>query len=173
MSVTIVISVVSDNHPGIIEPISKILSTYNSNWIDSNMISLEGKFSGIISAQVPDQHVDQVIADLDDLNTEQLKVFVDKIVADITSKQHEMTLELIGQDRVGIVRDITQVLARHDINILKIHTECSEASMSGENLFSANIRISVPDDDKIKTVQDDLHDLANELMVDIIFSEDK
>ena len=44
-------------------------------------------------------------------------------------------LELVGNDRLGIVRDITRVLAEQGVNLESLLTEVAPASMSGELLF--------------------------------------
>ena len=79
----------------------------------------------------------------------------------------EVTLELVGQDRPGIVHDISEILTRHGVNVQELDTECQSASMSGEMLFLAKARMQIPADTSIERLRRELEDLANELMVDI------
>lgn len=51
---------------------------------------------------------------------------------------------MVGQDRPGIVREITQALTALDINVEELATECVSAPMSGEPLFQAKAKILVP-----------------------------
>jgi glycine cleavage system regulatory protein len=73
----------------------------------------------------------------------------------------------VGQDRPGIVHEITEVLAQHGVNVQELETTVQSASMSGESLFIAHARIFVPPEVDLSRLQDELEDLANELMVDI------
>jgi glycine cleavage system regulatory protein len=79
----------------------------------------------------------------------------------------DYSLELVGQDHPGIVHDITEVLARHGVNVQELETTVQSASMSGESLFIAHASIRVPQEADMDQLQDELEALANELMVDI------
>jgi glycine cleavage system regulatory protein len=83
----------------------------------------------------------------------------------------EFTLDLVGQDRPGIVHDISEILARHHVNVQELDTECQSASMSGEMLFLAKARLLVPAQTSIGQLRRDLENLANELMVDITLDD--
>jgi glycine cleavage system regulatory protein len=82
-----------------------------------------------------------------------------------TAREH--SLELVGQDRPGIVHEITEVLADFDVNVQELETTVQSASMSGESLFMAHARIFIPPEVDMEKLQAELEDLANELMVDI------
>ena len=53
------------------------------------------------------------------------------------------TLDLVGADRPGIVREITEVLAAHGVNIDRLRTEARDAPMSGGRLFEAHAVLEV------------------------------
>lgn len=168
MSTSIVLTVISDDRPGIVESLSQTLAAHGGNWVESSMLSLAGKFAGILMATVPDDQAQALIADLQALAASGLQIVVER--TDSMSRPpgaREFSIELVGQDRPGIVRDITRILSRQHINVEELETECQDASMSGESLFIANARILVPAEASLEKLQDELEDLANELMVDI------
>ena len=70
-------------------------------------------------------------------------------------------------DRPGIVREITDVLAAHAVNIDTLRTETRDAPMSGGRLFEAVATLEVPADADVGALRVALEKLANELMVDI------
>ena len=78
-----------------------------------------------------------------------------------------VALELVGQDRPGIVHEITEVLARHAVNVQELETTVQSASMSGESLFLAHAHVKVPPTADMEWLRAELEELANELMVDI------
>ena len=80
-------------------------------------------------------------------------------------------LTLVGQDRPGIVREISHVIARHGVNIEELETECSSAPMSGETLFSANARLFIPQDCDVANLRADLELIAADLQVEIRFEK--
>jgi len=55
-----------------------------------------------------------------------------------------VALEVVGQDRPGIVREITRALSAQGVNVEELATECVSAPMSGEMLFSARAKLQLP-----------------------------
>jgi glycine cleavage system regulatory protein len=168
MSTSIVLTVVSEDRPGIVETLSELLADHDGNWTESSMLSMAGQFAGILLASVPDQQADAFVEGLAKLKSEGLQIVAQRSgPAPISAKEQEFTLDLVGQDRPGIVHDITQILAKHQVNVQELETTCQSASMSGESLFLAHARLLIPDEASVNELQDELEDLANELMVDI------
>jgi len=172
MNASVVLTIVCDDRPGIVEALSQVLQDHGGNWAESSMLSLAGKFAGILLASLPPQQVESFMHALHGLQSEGMQ-----IVAQSTSERRslggmrEFTLDLVGQDRPGIVHDISEILARHQVNVQKLDTECQSASMSGEMLFLAKARLLVPAKTSIGQLRRDLENLANELMVDITLDD--
>ena len=168
MSSSIILTVVSDDRPGVVKSLSELLAEKGGNWTESSMLSLAGKFAGILLASVPDKHADSFIEGLKALEKEGMQIVAQRSGSgSVASGKREFTLDLVGQDRHGIVQDITRILAGHQVNVLELETHCQSASMSGENLFLAHARLMIPTDASLDDLQDELEKLANELMVDI------
>jgi glycine cleavage system regulatory protein len=64
------------------------------------------------------------------------------------------------------------VLAEFNVNVDKLNTEVTEASMSGEILFNAAVRLRIPESCDLTGLQESLERMANELMVVLIFRND-
>lgn len=172
MSTSIVLTVVSEDHPGIVESLSELLAEHGGNWTESSMMSMAGQFAGILLASVPDQQAEAFVDGLVVLESEGMQIVAKRSnPASKTIAEREFTLDLVGQDRPGIVHDITRVLAKHRLNVQELETHCQSASMSGESLFLAHARLLVPGDASVDDLQDELEELANELMVDIKLEE--
>jgi glycine cleavage system regulatory protein len=82
-----------------------------------------------------------------------------------------MTLELVGQDRPGIVREISHALALHKVNIEELHTETRSAPMSGDLLFHARATIRVPPSCSTQQLRTALEKIASDLMIDLSLGE--
>jgi glycine cleavage system regulatory protein len=136
------------------------------------MMTLAGKFAGILLAQVPENRVDSLLRVLESLEIGGMEIVAQR--SDAAAKPEgtrEFSIELVGQDHPGIVHDITAVLARLGINVLELETTVQSASMSGESLFIAHAKILVPDEVPLEQLRDEMEELANELMVDIELEE--
>ena len=55
-----------------------------------------------------------------------------------------LALEVVGNDRPGIVRDVARVLAEHGVNIEELTTGVVSGSFSGETLFRATAFVARP-----------------------------
>ena len=168
MSTSIVLTVVSDDHPGVVEALSNVIASHGGNWTESSMMSLAGKFAGILLVQVPTERTDDFISALDALESQGMQIVAQRSdSAANTDAAREYSIDLVGQDHPGIVHEITEVLAKHGVNVQELETTVQSASMSGESLFMAHASLFVPAEADLEKLQDELEDLANELMVDI------
>jgi len=170
MKTPIVLTVISDDHPGIIKIVSEALQEHGGNWSQSSMSSLAGQFAGILLASVPEENAAACLATLAGLESQGIQITArvcgDESAVESTS---EYTLELVGHDHPGIVHDITTVLASHQISIHDLETNVEGASMGGGELFKANALLQVPAGADVEALENELHDMANDLMVDIRF----
>ena len=168
MSTSIVLTVVCDDRPGIVEGLSQLLGDHHGNWAESSMMSLAGKFAGILLLRLPSTRVDAFMAALERLEADGMQIVAQRCgSAGSGTPARVYSLELVGQDHPGIVHDITDLLARRGVNVQELETSVQSASMSGESLFLAHAEIHVPEEVPMEELQQELEDLANELMVDI------
>lgn len=168
MNTSIVLTVVSDDRPGIVEALSDVLAGHGGNWTESSMLSLAGKFAGILLAEVPSENAEGFVSALAALDADGIKVLAESSTGAVQDENARyVSLELVGQDRPGIVHEITEVLARHAVNVQELETTVQSASMSGEMLFLAHAKVFIPSETDVDSLQDELEALANELMVDL------
>ena len=168
MTKAIVMTVVSDDRPGIVEKLSKLVEDHDGNWTESSMMNLAGKFAGIVLVHLPAEQEQGFLKAVSALGDSNMDVVAR--VADMPTAAEEMSdfsMELVGQDHPGIVNDITSVLAANGINVRELETTVQSASMSGESLFVAHLQLQIPATADLHALQDELEELANELMVDI------
>ena len=74
--------------------------------------------------------------------------------------------ELVGQDRPGIVHEVTAVLAGLGVNIEDFATRTEMGPWSAERLFRATARLTVPANTSPDEVQAALEAISGEIMVD-------
>lgn len=173
MNKTLVITVLATDRPGIVHTLSETLRAHNANWVDSRMANLADKFAGLVHISVPTDQLDALKAKLQALHDadNQLHILMEEANDTVDADERELTLELIGADRPGIIDDITGALAKLGVNINELETEQREASMSSEILFWANITLGLQPNISNDDVQDALEALQDQLMVDIEFGQ--
>jgi len=172
MNTSIVLTVIANDQPGVIHTVSKVLHKYGGSWSQSSMSSLAGQFAGILLASVPAENANTCLDELHGLESKGLRVIAhvsDKV--SVTENSHEYALDLVGNDRPGIVHDITTLLANYSVNVQNLETSVESASMGGGELFRAKAQLIVPVSADIDALEDELEQMANDLMVDISFEK--
>ncbi len=167
MKKSVVISVLGEDSPGLVEKLSKLIVSYDGEWVESRMASLAGKFAGILRVDIPEKNIQAFEQALTQKASLGLKVIFEACNPLNKSTELEFRIELIGQDQPGIVHRISSELAKLNASVDELHTEVIEASMSGEHLFKAELNVHVSDQTSSAKIRQVLEDLANELIVDI------
>ena len=168
MLTSLVITVIGPDRPGIVSAISDKAVEFGANWTDSLMANFAGQFAGIVQLQVPVGHCDALMAALRTLDSPGMRVAVAKGEAgESTVAARRLILDLVGNDRPGIIHSISSQLARRGISIEKLKTEVVSGAWSGEQMFQMNARLLVPTSLDTYELRSGLESLANELMVDI------
>lgn len=172
MATSLVVTFVGPDKPGLVELLSRTIAAHGGNWLDSRMCSLAGQFAGIVLARVPEVNASPLRLALTELHAAGLKVLVEQASGEEPgSRDRMLRLELIGQDRPGIVRDVSRVLREQAANIEELHTETVSGAMSGETLFKARADIRLAPETTLAQLRGALEALANDMMVDIALRE--
>lgn len=168
MAVFVIIAVLGEDRPGLVELMSQAIAESGGNWLESRMARLAGKFAGILRASIPDAEAEALGVTLHELEAHGLRMMVEWSASDEPEPASNLIqLDLIGPDRPGIIREISHALAERGVNIDALHTDSVSAPMSGEPLFKATALIRTPADVAFNALQAQLDHLAHELMLDI------
>ena len=167
MQIPLVMTVIGHDRPGLVELVASVVADHGGNWLESRMCRLGGEFAGILRVRVPAANELRLRAALAGLAGRGLNVLVQQDPDEATGGTATAQLELVGQDRPGIVRQISAALAAHGVNVEELHTECASAPMSGEPLFKATARLRVPAQCDTTALRTELERIAADLLVDL------
>jgi len=172
MAVHLVLTAIARDKPGIVETLSQTVSAHGANWLGSRMAHLAGEFAGIVEVSVPEDAAPALDQALRALEGAGIRVQVTESTAgDGEGRNRTLLLDLVGNDRPGIVREIAQALARRGVSFDELTTGCESAPMSGEVLFRATARLQVPESVTVEDLGDELERIAADLMVDLKLDE--
>jgi len=170
MSTYLVLTVIGDDRPGLVGELSAVISAHQGNWLESSMAQLAGKFAGIVEVSVDSGNAAALRNALGQLAG--LKVTVESAVARKSAMTgRRLKLALVGHDRIGIVREVSQVLAHHAVNVESLDTHISSAPMSAAVLFHAVAELTAAPDLDVDALTAELERISNDLMVDITLDE--
>jgi glycine cleavage system regulatory protein len=166
----LILTAIGDDRPGLVGELSATISAHQGNWLESSMSHLAGKFAGIVKVAVPDDKAEALRAALTKLSG--LKVTAESSAPQKSAVAARLLkLSLVGHDRIGIVREVSQVLARHAVNVEDLSTRTASAPMSAEIMFHADIELRAGADLDVRALTADLERISNDLMVDINLDE--
>jgi glycine cleavage system regulatory protein len=165
MNTNLILTVIGDDRTGLISELSAVISAHQGNWVESAMSHLAGKFAGIVRVAVPKANEVALQTALSGLTG--LIVNAESSGETVPSKGRRLKLSLVGHDRIGIVREVSQVLARHAVNVEELTTRTASAPMSAEILFYADAELLAGPDLDTRALAADLERISGELVVDI------
>lgn len=179
MAKTLVLTFIANDRPGLVERLSQTVAEQGGNWLDSRMAHLAEKFAGIARVEIATDKVATLKEALAALEKEGFHLTVEEagLPAEKPGKKPAMeppppegalyTLDLVGPDQPGILRDITRCLAERGVSVEDMETDIREAPMSGGLMFYAEAQVRVPPGLGGDELRDALEALAGSLMVDI------
>jgi glycine cleavage system regulatory protein len=171
---SIILTLVGPDRPGLVSRLSEQVAACGGSWLESRMAHLAGQFAGIVRITLDDAKIDALTASLEPLSTAGLQVHIQPGADHHTAPSDPLlSLELVCQDRPGLVRDVTKILAASGVNIEELTTNIDSGSFSGETLFHAQARLHVPAAIGTEALRRDLERLGNDLMVDFKLTEPK
>jgi glycine cleavage system regulatory protein len=171
MQIHLVLTVIGRDRPGLVSAVSDTIAAGGGNWLDTRLASLSGQFAGMILVAVASEKADALIASLRALEARGLRLIVERADGQAPVAGRIVSLDLIGLDRPGIIRDISQVLAAKEVSIIELDSELVSGAFSGEAMFKAHARLAPPAGLALDDLRQSLEALANELMVDLALDE--
>lgn len=160
-----VLTCIGQDRPGLVNAIAQTIAATGGNWLESRLEHLAGQFAGIVLIRIAPEQMQPLTAALQSLPG--LSVTIAPGSAAPAPPFEPLTLELVGQDRPGIVRDVTQALTKLGVNIEEFSSAIESAPFTGEDMFHATLTLGLPAHVPSEQVRAVLERLADEIMVDL------
>lgn len=166
---TLILTVAGADRPGLVAAVADVVDAHGGNWENSSLAELAGTFAGVIEVSVPDERTDELQSALSNLHGQGLLTLAVLGSTPIQTIDQDplLTIQVLGNDRPGIVREISTVLSTHALSIEELATETRDAAMAGGRLFEASVLARVPASVDLDALRADLERLATEIQVDI------
>ena len=121
----------------------------------------------MVLVSVPDESLIPLESALAKLAPSGLRVSIDRGAAGDEKPGRLVTLEIVGAERPGIVRDVTQALTGLGVNIEEFTSGLEGEPFTGAEMFRAHARLSVPAGLELDDLRKAVERLAAEIMVDL------
>jgi glycine cleavage system regulatory protein len=168
----LVLTYVGDDRPGLVGAVSETIAAYGGTWLESRSARLAGKFAGILLVNVPEANIAALEQALGRLAPAGLNLTIERGAAEEAKAPARLiTLDILGNERPGIVRDVTQTLTTLGVNIEEFESRLESAAFTGVQMFRARARLRAPETLPLEDLRKTLERLAGEIMVDLTMAE--
>ncbi len=167
----VVISVLGQDRPGIIAQVSGALFCRDCNIENVSQTILQSEFSGIFIAEIPE---DMSLKELETYLTAEtahmgLHIFVKTLAVPeslpVSKKTHPFVITTRGPDRKGLVATVTDIIARHHVNVSNLQAVFKGGDDPNRNIMI--YEVDIPAETDQKALEDELREKAGELGLEI------
>ena len=162
-----VLSVVGSDRPGLTKALAAAVLSAGGNWLESHLSRLGGLYVGSVLVELQANKVEALREAVRAVDARGLEVRIAPAVEAPGAAGEALHFSLVGQDRPGIVRQVTAVLSGLDVNIETFETRISAEAHSGAPLFNMEARLRLPPGLQAAGVQAALEAISAEIMIDI------
>lgn len=165
---TFVLTAIGEDRPGLVSALASVVDEHGGSWVDSQLALLAGHFAGIVQVEVPAERTEAFLDALPSLAGEVgLQVEAASGTGAAAQGGESFRLHLLGQDRTGMVREVTSALTAQGATIDGLRSWTRDAPEGGGVLFEAEAEVRLPAGGSDAAVREALEQIAAELMVDL------
>lgn len=165
---TLILSVIGSDRPGLTQALADAVLSAGGNWLESHLSRLGGLYVGSVRVELAPERVEALRAAVSAVDAQGLEVRIAPAAeAQAEAEGQAVSFSLVGQDRPGIVRQVTAVLSKVGVNIETFETRISAEPYSGAALFHLDAGLRLPAGVTAQDVQTALEAISGEIMVDM------
>jgi glycine cleavage system regulatory protein len=164
---TLILSVIGSDRPGLTQALSRAVLSAGGNWLESHLSRLGGLYVGSVLVELEAGDVEALRDAVRAVDAEGLEVRIAPAVEAPGAGGEALSFGLVGQDRPGIVHQVTGVLSGLGVNIETFETRVSPEPHSGGALFHLDARLRLAPPLTAAEVQAALEAISAEIMVDV------
>ena len=170
---SVILNVSGSDRPGLTEALAGAVLSAGGNWLESHLRRLGGLYVGSVLVDLPTDRFEALTAAVRAVDAQGLEVRIAPALDATTAPGEALQFSLVGQDRPGIVRQVTAVLAGLGVNIETFETHTTPEPHAGGLLFHMAAQLRLPPGGRARDVQGALEDISAEIMVDVSLSDGK
>ena len=167
-----VLTLIGPDRSGIISTLSEGVRDLGGNWRASRLARLAGQFAGVVEFDLPESRAADLEGLLGQLRVSGLAVNVHRGESAVPTGGSLWHIDLLGNDRPGIVREVSRAVATAGGNIEDWESRVNSSPMSGTPLFELQGTVRLPDNADPAQLRRALESLGADLSVDIRLTAD-
>jgi glycine cleavage system regulatory protein len=163
----LIMTVLGSDRPGLVSSLADTVARHGGNWLESRMARLAGQFAGIVRIECPSGNVDALLNELSIPGIPGLTIQAARESVEVPATRRTLIVDVVGNDRPGIVRELSTAIANAGGNVEELTTGLESAPMSGHPMFRAHGVISIPENSEPSVLTTAIESLGGDLTVDV------
>ena len=168
-----ILSVLGNDRPGIVAAVARTLQLQNCNIENVSQTILQTEFAGIFIVSMPPDLPLEVLHDSlrEALNAINLQVHVKPLQQELSDfaagNTEPFVITTKGPDRIGLVADISEVIARFGVNVTNLQAVFKGGDDPGDNImiYEVDIPIDIDRQSFYGSLREKAADLALEISI--------
>lgn len=166
----LVISALGEDHPGIVNQLSRVILEHGCNIEDSRMTVLGGEFAAMLLVEGRWNTLAKVENGLPELGRQLGMTIVSKRTSGRAAGGNLLpyAVDVVAMDHPGIVNNLAAFFAERSINIEDMATSTYAAAHTGTPMFSVHMTVGIPADLHIAGLREEFMDYCDGLNLDAV-----
>jgi len=167
----IVLSTLTGDRQGIVGALTSLLAGFDLNIEKSRMAVMGKEFSTVLLVSGDKPDLERFLTEADDRFVELNMDWVVRPTGLASERDMEASLpyhlSVAAIDHIGLVAQVTHLLAQHGANVEDLDTASHPAPESGTPVFYLSATVLIPESVRIDAVRTALYDLADRMNIDL------
>jgi glycine cleavage system regulatory protein len=159
--IELVLTIIGRDRAGVVASLADVVRFHEGNWKRSELAEIAGTFAGVVVVEVGEDSVDELLTNLFVLREHGLHVTAQQIEEPTEGPDaDEVRLRLTGDDRPGVVHEISTAISEFGVSISRLGTVTDLPGENGGRQFEITAQLTVPTDADLDVVLDSIGALA-------------
>ena len=166
--IELVLTIIGRDRSGVVASLADVVRFHDGNWKRSELAEIAGTFAGVVVVEVGADRVDELLANLLILREQGLHVTAQQVEEPtVAPDSDEVRVRLTGDDRPGVVHEISTAISELGISISRLGTVTDLPGEGGGTRFEITARLTMPVSVDLDTVLDSIGELAVRLGITV------
>ena len=149
------LTIIGRDRAGVVASLADVVRFHDGNWKRSELAEIAGTFAGVVVVEVGDDRVDELLTNLLILRDQGLHVTAQQVEEPVDAPDADVVrLRLTGDDRPGVVHEISTAISEAGISISRLGTVTDLPGENGGRQFEITVQLVVPVDADLDAVLD-------------------
>ncbi|MGA9277205.1 glycine cleavage system protein R [Ilumatobacter sp.] len=159
--IELVLTIIGRDRAGVVASLADVVRFHEGNWKRSELAEIAGTFAGVVVVEVGDDRVDELLTNLLILRDQGLHVTAQQVEepTDVPDAD-EVRLRLTGDDRPGVVHEISRAISELGISISRLGTVTDLPGEDGGRRFEITAQLTVPVGADLDAILDSIGELT-------------